>query len=199
VRCFVARSSWTWSVLTTGRVLCSAVSGGPGPGASNPRVNKNGGGKIGDAPAHKIGTGVKIPHPALNLKKREFATAARSRVCGNAGGLMWSSGLVCPQSSTMDKVLTAPFRGCFHPVQRRTLLEIATLGGRRSDPRAPLSRSAQHQDRAPQLQSTAKCLVCRLGTTRNAGLQASPLLRPPLRGENPHKLEHRARAARRIH
>ena len=187
-------------LLTTGRIrVCAAVSGGPGPGASNPRVNKNGGGFIGDAPAHKIGTGIKIPHPALNLKKREFATAARGAVFGNAVGLMWSNGRVGPQSSTMEKVLTAPIRGCFHPVRRRTLLEIATLGGSRSDPRAPLSRSAQPQDRAPQLQVTAKCPVCRLGTTRNAGLQISPLLRPPLRGEIPHKLEHRARAARRIH
>ena len=57
---------------------CTVVSGGPGPGASNPRINNQGGGYIGDAPAHKIGTGIKIPHPASNLKKRELAHAASS-------------------------------------------------------------------------------------------------------------------------
>lgn len=59
--------------------VVSAVSGGPGPGASNPRINRQGGGYIGDAPAHKIGTGIKIPHPASNLKKREFAILAAAR------------------------------------------------------------------------------------------------------------------------
>jgi hypothetical protein len=176
------------------------VSGGPGPGASNPRINKNGGGYIGDAPAHKIGTGVKIPHPATNLKKRELVPAACSRAFGNtAVSYLHSNGLVFyPQSNTTEKVLTAPIKGCSRPVQRRTLLEIDTLGERSSDRKAPLSRSDQRQGRA-QLQSTAKRPVCHLGTTRNAGLQASPLLRR-LRAKRLcrlRKLERRARATRR--
>ena len=180
----------------------SSVSGGPGPGASNPRISRNGGGYIGYAPAHKIGTGVKIPHPATNLKKRGSASAARIHPCAwQSVNFSRAFGPPCvyPQSNIMGKVLTALIKDCSRPVRRRTRLEIDISAGRSSDRKGPLSRSDLHQGRA-QLQSTAKRPVSHLGTTRSAGLQALPLLRRLLHEKRLcrlHKLERRARVTRR--
>jgi hypothetical protein len=43
------------------------ISSGPGPGSSNPHVGRCGGGFMGDAPSHKIGTGRQCPNPASNF------------------------------------------------------------------------------------------------------------------------------------
>ena len=48
------------------------VGDGPGPGGTKPYLNRFGGGYMGDGPTHKIGTGVKIPSPAENLKKLQY-------------------------------------------------------------------------------------------------------------------------------
>ena len=70
---YTMRPHLKYKVRSDGVALSWAkVSGGPGPGASNPHVNNKGGGYMGDAPTHKIGTGIKIPHPATNLKKLQY-------------------------------------------------------------------------------------------------------------------------------
>ena len=65
---FTMRPHLKDKVMANGTTVSwSKVSGGPGPGSSSPHVSRRGGGYLGDAPTHKIGTGVKIPHPASNF------------------------------------------------------------------------------------------------------------------------------------
>ena len=68
---------------------------GDNPGPGKPYLNRFGGGYMGDGPTHKIGTGVKLPNPAENLKKR-VASLRSSAALSSLLGLPFPLCLACP-------------------------------------------------------------------------------------------------------
>jgi len=77
---FTMRPHLKHKIMANGTTLSwSKASGGPGPGSSSPHISRRGGDYLGDAPSHKIGTGVKIPHPASNFSPGPAAYSPTNR------------------------------------------------------------------------------------------------------------------------